>query len=311
MTAAPRLVCVGNLTIDDLVLPDGTTRPDCIGGDALYAALGARLWEESTQMLAPVGADLPEQVRRRILAAGFDPAGLPERAAATIRNVITYRADGSRAWQLVGSEAQFHELSVVPEDVPAAYLGARTFLVTAMSLESQETLVAWLRRHTDALIVLDLQEDYIPGNEQRVLDMVRRSHVFMPSQEEVRRLLGTQDWAAAARRFADLGPRLVVIKLGAEGALVHDAEADTDFWWPAAAAEVLDTTGAGDAYCGGFSAALTRDGDDLVTAACAGAVAASFAVAGFGNEALLRARRDEAQRLLRELLAEADVPERR
>lgn len=43
MTSEPRLVCFGNFTLDDIVLPGGRERPGCIGGDALYAALGARL----------------------------------------------------------------------------------------------------------------------------------------------------------------------------------------------------------------------------------------------------------------------------
>lgn len=309
MTAAPRLVCVGNLTIDDLVLPDGSRRVGCIGGDALYSALGARLWEPGTQMLALVGADLPRDVWRRIDGAGLADAGLPKRATPTIRNVVTYDAHGGRTWELLGTDAQFHDLSVLPQDVPQRHLRADAFLVTAMSLESQEALVQWLRASTDALVVLDLQEDYIPGNEERILAMVAGAHVFMPSEEEVRRLLGTNDWMAAARRFAALGPRLVVIKLGARGALVHDAERERTFSATAVDVPVVDTTGAGDAYCGGFVAMLLRDRTDLGTAAAAGAVSASFAITGYGNEALLKADAAAAWRLLDEVRAHGSVAE--
>ena len=45
--APPRVVVVGNLTIDDVVLPDGSTAMGSIGGNTIYAALGARLWEPS------------------------------------------------------------------------------------------------------------------------------------------------------------------------------------------------------------------------------------------------------------------------
>jgi len=55
----PSLVCLGNFTVDDVVLPDGRERPGCLGGDALYAGLAARLFEPAVEIVAPVGSDLP------------------------------------------------------------------------------------------------------------------------------------------------------------------------------------------------------------------------------------------------------------
>ena len=71
----PCLVCMGNLTIDDVYLQDGTFMPDCTGGDALYAALAAKLWEPDVQIVAPAGNDLSEQIRETIQMAGFDFTG--------------------------------------------------------------------------------------------------------------------------------------------------------------------------------------------------------------------------------------------
>ena len=288
----PRLVCLGNLTIDDVVLPDGQELRDCIGGDALYAALAARLIAPSVEMVAPVGHDFPRAVLERITAAGLSSTGLVSRAEATLHNRVVYRADGERTWTLYSSEDDFQALSPTPADVPISFRSAAAFLVLAMTLEAQESLVADLGR-TGTVIALDPQEDYIAGNEDRLRRLIGATNIFMPSAEEVRRLLGHEDWERAARTFASWGPGIVVVKLGAMGCLVHQRNMGTCVHVPARPAVVLDTTGAGDSFCGAFMAALVCRGADPVAAARAGAAAASIAVEGWGVAPLFDAKTEQ------------------
>ena len=298
MTSEPRLVCFGNFTLDDIVLPGGRERPGCIGGDALYAALGARLWTPAVEMAAPIGNDLPERVREAVVAAGFSTTALARRNLPTLRNRVVYAADGSRAWTLCSPEEEFESLSPTPDDLPPGYCAAEAFLVLAMALSAQERLIEWMRAQTNALVALDPQEDYIAGNHSRLRSLIGKVDIFLPSAEEVRRLTGGGDWAAASRDFAALGPRLVVVKLGAEGVVVHDAARDLFLRIPAYPARPVDTTGAGDAFCGGFMAALLAARDDLEGAARRGAVAASFAISEYGAAGILAATSaDAAQRL--------------
>jgi ribokinase len=99
--------------------------------------------------------------------------------------------------------------------------------------------------------------------------------------------LGQQDLLAAARELADSGPPLVVIKNGKDGAFVYDRYSGDWFIQPAQTGKVVDTTGAGDSFCGGFMAAYLQNQKDLRRAARAGSISASFAVASFGMQALL------------------------
>ncbi len=292
--SSPRLVCLGNLTIDDVVLPDGREMPGCIGGDVLYAALAARLWDPSAEMVAPVGSDFPDAILERINQAGLSAAGLAPRPLPTLRNRVAYEADGDRTWTLFSTEDDFHALSPRPDDIPTAFRGAEAFLVLAMTLEAQEALVDDLKRRTGALVALDPQEDYILGNEARLRRLIDAVDIFMPSAEEVRRLLGHDDWTAAARTFASWGPKVVVLKLGHDGCLVYDRESGRACHVPALRADVKDTTGAGDCFCGAFMAALLQEGTDLHTAARAGTVAASFAVEGCGVEPMFSVSADDA-----------------
>ena len=285
----PRLVCLGNFTVDDVYLPDGSFVPECMGGDALYAALGARLWEQSVKFIAPLSPDLPERTYQAMRAAGFDPQELPLRQAPTIRNRIYYDAQGGRRWEILATEEEFHILSPTPQDIPPSYLQAEAFLILAMTLRAQEALLPWLREHTRAIIALDTMEDYVSGNETRIRRLIPQVDIFMPSTSEAGKLAGHSDWLAAARQFAAMGPSLVVIKTGEEGALVYERKADSWFQQPATPVKVVDTTGAGDAFCGGFMAAYLQDPADLRRAARLASISASYAVASFGMSALLSA----------------------
>ncbi len=290
----PNLLCFGNLTIDDVVLPSGRIRESCTGGDCFYAAVAARLFDREVEMVAPVGTDLPDEVRMRIVRAGLSLEGLTARDALTIRNRVTYDEDGGRQWTLLTPESDFHLLSPTPVDIPEAWRAAPSALVLAMTLEAQETLVAALAATKNTMIALDPQEDYIIGNEQRLLSMIARTDLFLPSEIEIERLLGHRDAGRAARQLAELGPGLVVIKQGADGVTVFDAARNRKVEVPAIAGAVLDTTGAGDSFCGAFMAVYSRNPDDPVGAAAAGVAAASFTVSDFGVDGLLGAEPAEA-----------------
>jgi sugar/nucleoside kinase (ribokinase family) len=295
VTMPPRLVCLGNLTIDDVVLPDRTEKPGCTGGDALYACLAARLFEPASEMVAPVGNDWPDNVKDQIREAGLSDLGLPPRDLPSLHNRVDYDHNGGRAWTLYNGEQAFDILSPAPEDIPELYSGTEAFLVLAMTLTAQIGLVTALRRDRKAIIALDPQEDYIAGNEDALKALIAQCDIFMPSAEEVRRLLHHDDWSAAARYFADLGPAIVVIKLGAEGSLIFDKRNGQEIRVPALQVDTVDTTGAGDSFCGAFMAAFLQDREDLEAAARAGGAAASFTVAGYGVEPLFAATADMAR----------------
>lgn len=284
----PRLVCLGNMTIDDVVLANGEARDGCTGGDALYATLAARAFEPATALLAPIGNDMPAPVMDRLEALGVSRLGMPQRDVPNLHNRVEYKADGSREWTLYSAPEHFDVLSPFAADIPLAFQGAERFLVLAMALPAQESLIEHLHGRDDTLVALDPQEDYIAGNEERLTDLIAKVDIFMPSEEEVVRLTGLRDWPAAARYFASLGPRLVVVKLGANGAYLYDRSRDAGFEIPVHdGGRVLDTTGAGDSFCGGFMALMGSQPPEIC--ALAGAVAASVTVSGYGVDPLFQA----------------------
>ena len=281
----PSLVCIGNLTIDEAVRGPERSAP-AMGGDAAYAALAARLYLDDVAMFAPVGNDLPIWVLESIRAAGIRADNLPVRDLPTVRNVIDYYADGSRRWTMLSTEAEFDILSVYPDDVPESVLRADGLMLSAMSLDSQLALTPWMRANSDATLYLDLQEDYLDGNRDALFGIIAQCDVFLPSEVEALALGGTDDLAEAARTFQSLGPRTIVIKRAERGSLVLDGDTLTEV--PSERVDAVDSTGAGDAFCGAFAAVHLAIGD-AVEAARAGSKAARIAISDFGITAILAA----------------------
>ncbi len=287
MTDAPELVCIGNLTIDEAVSPAGE-RAESVGGDALYAALGAKAVGGNPTILAPLGVDATPALLAAIRLAGTDPESLPRRDLPLVRNVVRYDDTGGREWELMLGEPHFEALSVHPADVADDALRAPGILLSAMALGAQLELAGWLRTRTSATIYFDPQEDYVSGHEAELLDAVRACDVFLPSEVEAAALTGDSDLRAAATTFLGLGPRVVVIKLAATGCLLATRENPEPRLLPTVAVEPVDSTGAGDAFCGAFATEHLRSGD-ADAAAVAGASAARIAVSGPGVSGLLAA----------------------
>ena len=274
------LICLGNLTVDDVILPQGQERKGCFGGDAIYAVLGGRLWSDKVRFVAPTGSDFPEMMTETLRSSGLDCEGMPIRDLPVIRNEVHYQENGQRQWTLLSDPDNFFPLSPAPADIPKHFLNAKAFLILAMDMKAQSDLAAYLASR-NALVALDPQEDYIPGNEQKLLDILQYVDIFMPSLAEVELLLKTNDAAHAAERLAAYGPKIIVIKLGTNGSLIYSAKDDRFIRIPMFTTDTIDTTGAGDSYCGGFMAVYAQE-KNLVKAGLAGAISASFAVEGFG-----------------------------
>jgi sugar/nucleoside kinase (ribokinase family) len=295
----PLLVIAGNLTIDDTVLPDGRTAMGAIGGDVLYTGLGAALWTQDVGLLSRVGEDFPTEHLERIRAAGLDTAGLVSCAGPSIRYWVLYEWDGRRHFIHRTAENRLDALSPEPSDLPPHYGStAHAFHVAALPFGQVDRLVRAAAHLTGApLITLDTHEDFVVGYQEPLTALLPLLGAFLPSREETALWFGDDDPERHIGELLTLGPRIVVIKMGADGALVQQQGQPRPRHIPVVPVTVVDVTGAGDAFCGGFVARLAA-GADPYEAAMAGAVSATFAVEAYGIEGLLGiSMRDRDERL--------------
>ncbi|HEU0001844.1 MAG TPA: PfkB family carbohydrate kinase [Ktedonobacteraceae bacterium] len=290
-TTIPRVIVVGNLTIDDVVLPDGTTRMSSVGGNSLYTALGVRLWQPRVGLVTRRGEDFPRDLTSVLQSLGVATGGIVDIAGPTVRNWVVYENNGDRHWIYRTPRERSREVAVQPEDLPVAWLAAEpppVVHVTAMPLEAAEAIVDTVRRVSPrAIITLDTHEDYVVDYRQRLRELAARVDAFLPSRAELADLVGYDDPRRALSTLTSLPTPVIVVKMGAEGALVWDKAQGTLHAVGIAPGPVVDVTGAGDAFCGGFAAGLSF-GCSPLESAQRGAISASYAVADFGSLQLAR-----------------------
>ncbi len=143
----------------------------------------------------------------------------------------------------------------------------------------------------DALIVVDTMNLWINTALDGLKNVLSNSHILLINESEATLLTGQNTIASCARALQDEGPQTVVIKKGSRGAVLFSEKVQiTIDAYPIK--QVLDPTGAGDTFGGGFISCLANGGtmdEALINAS----VLASFCVEDFGTDAIIEADKKE------------------
>jgi ribokinase len=144
--------------------------------------------------------------------------------------------------------------------------------------EAQKFLLSNLGKSVK--VSLDPGEIYAKKGLEKILPLIKRSHILFVTEEEVRLLTG-RDLSAGARQLIEIGPSVLVCKKGKQGSHVFTQQGD--FEVPAPQVEVLDNTGAGDVYNAGFLAGVFL-GKSLEESALFATKIAAKSVTGYGRD---------------------------
>src|SRR5919201_366937 len=128
MCMTPEFVTLSNLIIDDIVLADGRSFMNTLGGAGTHALVGMRVWSDRLGYVAAVGADLDPRHRAVLEALGVDLRGMIERAGyQTARAWQLFEPDERRIEVFRTNEEEFNRLKPQFADIPADYLAAKGF----------------------------------------------------------------------------------------------------------------------------------------------------------------------------------------
>jgi len=279
----PAIAVVGSVNLDIVIGVErhpapgetvlGGDRTDLPGGKGANQAVAAARLGRQVSIVGRVGADAAGQgLRDGLRAEGVDVEHLREDPDVPSGVALIAVAPDGENTIIVSPGANGR---VGPEDVQAASGLLGEAAVTLLQLEIPEDAVRATAHAAGGTLVLNPA----PARELDG-DVLERVDVLVPNRGELELLAGPGDPADAARRLA--GPRAVVVTLGADGALL--VEGDHVEHVPAHAVEVVDTTGAGDAFCGALADALAR-GATLADAARWGVAAAALSVTRSGAQA--------------------------
>ena len=293
---------IGSVIIDDIVLPDGQTRMGVLGGGATHAAIGLRVWSDRVGVCAAIGRNFPESLRAE-LASAFDLRGLLTRDAPTPRAWQLFERDGRRAEVFRSDFDEFLAISPQPAELAAALAGAEGVHLECGAPEPFREWVRVLRAGGCRRILWEPWDMFCrPENLSLFAELAPLVDAISPNLHEARQLTGLSDPVAIAAALLRHGAKAVALRMGEAGSLVAAPNAAPTAV-PAVAEKVVDVTGAGNAYCGGFLVGLAET-SDLTQAGRYGAVAASFALEQFGAMIPLAGVRAKAEWRLRVLLNE-------
>jgi sugar/nucleoside kinase (ribokinase family) len=253
-------------------------------------------------MVAVVGDDFPEEEIEFFRSRRVDTAGLDRQPGRTFRWSGRYAPDFSTRESL---DTQLNVFEHFDPQLPEAFRESEIVFLGNIVPALQLKVLDQMTR--PELVAADTMNFWISGNRPELLDVLKRVDLLLINDEEAVQLSGEWNLLQAARAVQAMGPRRLVIKRGEHGALLLDG--DELFFCPALPLDrVVDPTGAGDSFAGGFLGWLASHGTDssLRHALVWATAMASIGVEGFGLEQYRNLQAEEVHARvarLRELVA--------
>ena len=303
-----RFIIAGQLRRNYLLTPQAKALLNVPGGSLLYAAAGLSVWETGIGLIARVGENYPQEWLAQAAAMGFDVRGVrilteeidhryfaayPDPDTRSTDNPVSHFARLGMPFPkaLLGytpsppqldSRLRPCSLTIRQNDFPSDYLDATAAHLCPMDFLTHTLLPSILRQGHISTITLDPGENYMNPvfwNDMPVL--LNGLTAFLCSQQKLEALFqgrSVDHWEMAVA-LAECGCEIIVIKRGSQGQYVYNHANHTRWIVPAYPVQVVDPTGAGDAYGGGFLAGY-RSSYDPLYAALTGSISASMVLEG-------------------------------
>jgi sugar/nucleoside kinase (ribokinase family) len=309
---SPRFLIAGQLSRDFIVLPDCQALLDVPGGNLIYAAAGLAVWEPAPPpaLVGRVGEDYPQAWLEAFARRGFDTRGIrcvPQ--PIDLRNFYAFTNRTSRSFDdpvthfarcgltfpkellgyqsrhnFVDSRSRLSPASLRQSDFLSEYLDASAAHICPLDYLTHTLLPTVLRQAGFTLVTLDPSAGYMnPTFRDDLPALVTGLTAFLPAEEEVRALFHgrSNDLWEMAEALSAYGCEIIVIKCGERGQLLYDSSSRSRWEVPPYPIRVVDPTGAGDAFCGGFLGGFRRTYDP-VEGVLHGNISAAMTIEGRG-----------------------------
>ena len=279
----PNMLVVGSVAYDSVDTPSGKN-DNQLGGSATYFSVASGYLTD-VAVVAVVGRDFDPDDRSMLSDRGIDTSGLVQVEGDTFRWSGSYREDLNSAVTLETRLNVFADSAPVVGDAHKAL----PFLFLANIDPTLQASVLSQMTTRPKMVACDTMNLWIDIARPALVSLVEQVDILLINEAEAMQLTEADGVASAADRLLDMGLRAVVIKRGEYGAVVFHKE--FTFAVPAyPLVSVVDPTGAGDSFAGGFLGYLSSvddTGNDAIRrAAVVGSVMASFAVESYGLDRL-------------------------
>lgn len=274
-----KILVVGSVAYDAVETPVGK-RESQLGGSASYFSTSASYFTE-VGLIGVVGQDFAPSDKEMFESRGIDTSGLIEADGKTFRWAGEYMEDINEAVTL---ETQLNVFGDFEPELSEAHANAPYLFLANIDPKLQMNVLNSMNQRPK-MIALDTMNLWIDIARSQLLDVIGKVDTLLINEGEAKQLTEQEHLPDAAAAIISQGPDATVIKRGEYGAALFGQ--GFSFAAPAYPLErVIDPTGAGDSFAGGFMGYLASvdkvNEETLRTAAIAGSTMASFAVEDFG-----------------------------
>ena len=294
------LLVVGTVAFDAIETPFAKT-DKIIGGAATYICHSASFFSKKTNLVSVVGEDFPNKAINSLKDKGVDVEGLQIKKGRK-----TFFWSGKYHNNMNSRDTLKTELNVLEDFdpiVPKQYTKSE-FLMLGNLMPSVQKRVLEQMQERPKLIVLDTMNFWMDNFMPDLKQALKNTDVLTINDDEARQLSGEYSLLIAAKKILTMGPKYLIIKKGEHGAILFGK--DKMFYSPAVMLEkVIDPTGAGDSFAGGFIGYLAKTKeisfDNMKKAVVYGTVLASFTVEKLGIESIENIKEEKVNKRLAEI----------
>ena len=287
------LTVFGTVALDTTRTPF-RTETRILGGAATFASLSSSMFTQ-TSIVGVVGSDMPQDHIRAIRSKGIDTSGI-----ITVQGGKTFHYDSTFDYDLSNRTTNKTELGVVADFnpvIPEEY--AKSDFVYLANNDPKQNIKILGHFQSPKQVMCDTIEFWINGSRDDVVRMIGMADGVVVNDNEARLLCKEANLAKCARKIMSWGSKFAIIKKGEHGAILFTSDRQV---FPAPAFfldEIVDPTGAGDSFAGGFLGHISRknktDFATMKEAVIYGNVMGSFAVEDFGVKRLLSITKDDVE----------------
>lgn len=299
-----KLVTVGTVAFDNIETPFGKAEK-VVGGAATYISLAASYFVKEQGIVSVVGDDFPKKTMDELRDRGVNLDGLE-----VLQGKESFFWSGRYHYDMNARDTLETRLNVLMDLDPKlsdAYKEAKYVMLGNLDPGIQAKVLDQVE--APALVALDTMNFWMDSALAKLKEVIARVDILVINDSEARQLSGEHSLVKAAHEILSMGPRYLVVKKGEHGALLFDK--DRVFFAPAMPLdEVVDPTGAGDTFAGGFIGFLARSGDhgfdNLKRAIITGSAMASFCCEKFGVERLMDLTQEEIDQRIQQFVELVD-----
>lgn len=294
------LLTVGTVAFDSIKTPFDAVEK-ILGGAGTYACLSASYFGVKSRIVSVVGGDFPQKYFDVLKSKNIDIEGIK-----IVPNEKTFFWAGEYHSDMNSRSTLATELNVFEKfdaQIPDFYKETDFLLLANLHPSIQNSVLNQMAKRPK-LVVMDTMDFWMDNAWDELINTIKKVDILTINDEEARQLSNEYSLVKASKKILSMGPKFLIIKKGEHGAFLF-SENDT-FFAPAVPLEnVVDPTGAGDTFAGGFIGFLSQNNDlsfdNMKRAIIYGSVMASFAVENFGTDKLMNITDEEIKKRLHKI----------